>query len=387
MPRGQALVSYIEWEDFEHNWKIDTLEASESLPQGAESAEVWRSENYELKAKVSGTIEDSHIDIHPEVEAGSLDPLFEIKGSDEYGFWDYELGSCAVGNVLSSEWRDQTSDPPIVTYEAELFTSGARWTARHGDLGETEWLSEWYLNGPHRPMLYSRGSITELTERYKRERKLPGNEEDIFEITKQTGASRSAAFVETDGLSFLVQHTPKNLGPSWSKCLSIEYRPVWGGIPNSHVRDAIAAITGFLMGRDLVNVGHTRFNAEGRSISQVALNPPKDNLVSMCQREAELSPVEIDAYRSEGASNLFLNSWCPDTSLCKANSGSTRLFGATGYPGRCLSALISQFSAPVSKPWPPHGSSLADQSARVCTCRRKTSTLCSERSSGQLRAS
>jgi hypothetical protein len=35
LPRGQALDSYIEWEDFEHNWKINTLEASESLPQGA----------------------------------------------------------------------------------------------------------------------------------------------------------------------------------------------------------------------------------------------------------------------------------------------------------------------------------------------------------------
>jgi len=142
------------------------------LPQGAESAEVWRNENYELKAKVSGTIEDSHIDIHPEVETGSLIPLFEIKGSDEYSFWDYEIGSCAVGNVLASEWRDQTSDPPIVTYEAELFTSGARWTARHGDLGETEWLSEWYLNGPHRPMLYSRGRITELTERSSNRRRI-----------------------------------------------------------------------------------------------------------------------------------------------------------------------------------------------------------------------
>ncbi len=71
MPRGQTLLSYIEWEDFGHNWKIDTLEPSESLPQGAEKAEVWRNENYELKAKISGTIEGSHIDIHPKVEAGS----------------------------------------------------------------------------------------------------------------------------------------------------------------------------------------------------------------------------------------------------------------------------------------------------------------------------
>jgi hypothetical protein len=115
LPRGQGLVSYIEWEDFGHKWKIETLEPSEWLPQGAEKAEVWRNENYELKAKVSGTIEGSHIDIHSEVEVGALMPLFAIKGSNEYGFWDYEIGSCAVGNVLSSKWKEQTSDPPITS--------------------------------------------------------------------------------------------------------------------------------------------------------------------------------------------------------------------------------------------------------------------------------
>ena len=319
MPRGQSFASYIEWEYFGHDWEIDTLELSESLPQGVEKAEVWRNEHYELKAKLSGTIEGSHIDLHPKVEAGSLIPLFEIKGSDEYSIYDYEIGSCAVGNVLSSEWKDHTSDPPIVGYEAELYCSGARWIVRHGELPKTEWLSEWYLNGPHRPEMYPRGSSTELTERYKRERKLPGNEEDIFEDNKQWGGA-SFAFVKTDGLSFLVQHTPMDLGPSWSKCLSIEYRPVWGGIPEPNVREAIAAITSFLMGRELVNVGHTGFAADGRSISQVALNPRKDNLVSLCQREAALRPVETDTSDYLEASNPSLSSWCPAISPYRENS-------------------------------------------------------------------
>lgn len=310
MPRGQELESYVEWEDFERKWKIETLEPSESLPRGAETAEVWRNENYELKAKVSGTIEGSHIDIRPKVEVGSLIPLFEIKGSDEYGTCDYEIGSCTVGNILTSKWKEQTSDPPIFDYEADLFSSGARWIARYGDLAETEWLSEWYLNGPRRPVMYPRGSITELTEQYKRKRELPGNKEDWFEESKQIGGAHFA-FVETDSLSFLVQHTPRNLGPSWSKCLSIEYRPVWGGIPGINIREAIAAITSFLMGRELVNVGHTRFAADGRPISQVALNPQKDNLVSMCQREDELRPVEIDAYRSKGGIETLLEQLVP----------------------------------------------------------------------------
>jgi hypothetical protein len=130
LPRGQTLVSYIEWEDFGHSWKIDKLEPSESLPHGAAKAEVWRNESYQLKAKIAGTIEASYVDIHPKVETGALIPVFEINGSDECGATDYEIGSCVVGNVLSTEWKNRDTDPPIVGYEADLFSLGARWTSR-----------------------------------------------------------------------------------------------------------------------------------------------------------------------------------------------------------------------------------------------------------------
>src|SRR3954447_17159008 len=100
LPRGQTLVSYIEWEEFEHSWKIDKLEPSESLPQGAAKAEVWRNESYQLKAKIAGTIESSYVDIHPKVETGALIPVFEINGSDEWGATDYEIGSCVAHTTL-----------------------------------------------------------------------------------------------------------------------------------------------------------------------------------------------------------------------------------------------------------------------------------------------
>jgi hypothetical protein len=306
LAKGPTLVSYIEWEDFGHPWKIDKLEPSESLPQGAEQAEVWRDENYELKAKISGTIEGSHIDIHPSGEPGSLIPVFELKGSHEYDLLDYEIGSCAVGDILSTTWKDEESDPPVVGYEAEILSSGARWNSRHVSASEAEWLSEWYLNGPRQHFIYGRGSVTRLEEKYERERKLPGNEKDTFEETKSIGGA-SFAFVQTDELSFLVQHTPKYLGPSWSECLSIEYRPKWGGIPEAKDREAIGALVGFLVGRELINLGHTRFDAEGRPISQVALHPRKDNLVSLCQRSGELRPVEIDPLRGGDGLEKLLN--------------------------------------------------------------------------------
>ena len=46
LTKGPTLVSYIEWENFRHKWKIEKLEPSESLPRGAEKAEVWRDDDY-----------------------------------------------------------------------------------------------------------------------------------------------------------------------------------------------------------------------------------------------------------------------------------------------------------------------------------------------------
>jgi hypothetical protein len=259
LAKDPTLISYIEWEHFSSAWKIEKLEPSEDLPRGAEKAEVWRDENYELKAKVAGTIEGTKIDIHPRGEPGSLIPLFELKGSDEYDILDYEIGSCAIGEILSSEWKDADRNPPVVGYEAEILSSGARWNNRHANASETEWLSEWYLNGPRHPFIYHRGSVTRLEEKYERERELPGNEKDVFEETKSISGARFA-FVQAEGLSFLVQHTPNNLGPSWSECLSIEYRPVWRGVPHSADREAIGALVSFLVHDQATSCGTERYS-------------------------------------------------------------------------------------------------------------------------------
>ena len=135
------------------------------MPPGAQKAEVWRNENYGIRAKFSGTTEGSRIDIHPEREVGALIPLFEINGSDERGIIDYKIGPCALDEVRASSVTDRDTGAPTADYEADLYVLGARWTARHGDPAEAEWLSEWYLNGPRLPLMYPRGSGTKLTER------------------------------------------------------------------------------------------------------------------------------------------------------------------------------------------------------------------------------
>lgn len=118
-------------------------------------------------------LELSFRDLLP-VRAGrpEVAPLGVGEDQDGVGVWgtiDYEIGSCAVGNILSTEWKNRDTDPPIVGYEADLFSLGPRWTSRHSDPTEAKWLSEWYLNGPHRPRMYPRGSVTKLVDAWHRQ--------------------------------------------------------------------------------------------------------------------------------------------------------------------------------------------------------------------------
>ncbi len=223
MAAENNIIASIEWQDFQRPWKIDTLAEPESLPPGAEAVEVWREEDYKVKAKITGTIADSTDRLHPETRSGTSLPQFVLRGSGAHGILDYEVGPGAIGNLVTVDWKDQEANPPTVDYEMEFLTSRARWSNRYRDPSETKWFTEWYLNGPREPFIYPRGGVARVTERYERERKLGDEESDSFEHTNTIGGV-SFAFIETADLCFVVQQVPGSYGPSWSECLSIEYR-------------------------------------------------------------------------------------------------------------------------------------------------------------------
>lgn len=55
---GKDKASYfsrIEWEEFQRSWNIERLTKPDALPPGAEKAEVWRDDNYNIRARITGT--------------------------------------------------------------------------------------------------------------------------------------------------------------------------------------------------------------------------------------------------------------------------------------------------------------------------------------------
>jgi len=278
-------LSRIEWEGLQGKWEIEERKESSILPSASQKIEVWRDEQYKLKAKVTGTPTDALGGMFPDyLEPGTLVPSVELNGSDLYGTIDYKLSNCAVKS---------TSQRGNESFEADLVTHRVRRRFLKRESAEMAWLTEWYLNSYSRntPLLYPRPVKRELKEEYRKEREFLG-EEITFEGYRK-GALGRCAFVETPDVSFLVQPVPNELGPPWSKCLGIEYRLEWGGVPNADDRKAIANILSFLMGRPLVDVGYTAYDGRGYPIEQVAINPRADNLVAMCQRP-EQPPINLE---------------------------------------------------------------------------------------------
>ncbi len=274
----------ISWEGLQGKWEIDHLRESTNLPPGSEKIEVWRDDQYKIKAKITGTSNEPKDLLPGSGEVGIITSTFEIEGSSDYGMVDYRLEHCLLSGI-SYKYLENSFEADLKTYSVRRILS-REWSQR-------VWLTEWYLNS-HKSMLpYPRLVEREFKEEYRKKRESFG-EDVTFEGAGMSTSDRYA-FIETPEVSFVVEPVVKELGPPWSDCMSIEYREDWGGIPEADVRDAIANFVSFVIGRPLIGVGSTSFDERGQPLEQVATSPAEDNLVALCQ-SSEKPPIKIDIH-------------------------------------------------------------------------------------------
>jgi hypothetical protein len=228
-------------------------------------------------------------------------PSFEVRGSAMHGAVGYELNNCTMRRVSVTGGK---------AFEGHLTTYHVRKTFPQREPPKKKaWLAEWYLNGYHgSALVYPRLVHTEFREEYRKRREFL--DEDVAFEGAWWESTRPCAFVETADFGFVLQPIPEELGPSWSKCMSIEYRENLGGIPEPEVREAIAAVVSFVMGRPLVSVGHTVFDAHGHPVEQVTKSPVEDNVVAMCQA-SEQPPVRLDKHKPTEILEVLLREMVP----------------------------------------------------------------------------
>lgn len=297
--RSSAHFHKIEWEGLQGTWVVEDLVPSPVLPPGSERIELWRDGQYRIDAKVLGTFKVSSGDPFPDQgNPGEIIQDYRIEGSSHRGGFRYELDHCTVAKVSTTGTE----------LEADLRTYRVRRTATR-NRGSRTWLTEWYLNMHDRGVIYPRSVKREFKETYRKSREYP-EEDSVFE-GQWTASSGRYAFVETPELSFAVEPVSKELGPSWCRSLSIEYRDEWsGGIPDEEARNSIANAVSFLLGRPLIGIGHTAFDEKGHAVEETVLRPAQADLEATCRRAGH-RPVNLEEMENTDRFEVLMSELVP----------------------------------------------------------------------------
>jgi hypothetical protein len=108
--------------------------------------------------------------------------------------------------------------------------------------------------------------------------------------------------VSLPDFSFVVRSVPKELGPSWSQNLAIDYSKKFSSIPSEETREAIAELVGFIIGRRLIDIGDTTFAEEDVPVLLRSWNPRGINIRALCS-QMDFPPCPIDPVRTKSALN------------------------------------------------------------------------------------
>jgi len=281
-------LPHLEWEFLNEGHRIEnpTLPPDLSLPGTATILELQRADQYSLKATIRGPLNKRYTP--DDGTPGGLVPSFEIKGTDSEGI--YELTGCLLGGIHCRISRSDISTMDH-RFEAKLHVQKIRRVQAKPE-NSPSWLTEWYLNGVHSPHLFNRSTKRTLKSEYLREREVYGEPEQRFDGGANRSFSSDYAYVQCPDFEFIVHEVPEGLGPTWSKSIGIEYREYFGRIPDAPEREAVSEIVGFVMGKDLINVGYTIFDESGAPLERCAVQPWRENRISLCQAPA-LPPIDI----------------------------------------------------------------------------------------------
>jgi hypothetical protein len=298
------FVSFLDWEGLQEEYElIDNSLSSEDID--VRYISVFRDDEYNIKGLMKGF---NNIDIHEKFHGrgipGARMKPFVITGTGEYGIIHYNLNHCYLGNVsntykLENDYKQE--------FKANFSSFDMEKVYKNND-DEISCLTEWYINGPNQNFLFNRS-----TKRTHVEEFILSRDELINPIkinSESNSHNRDYLLVELEDFNIIIHKIQKEIGPSWSNNIGIEYRKEFGRIPNENEREGISEIVSFLFGKHLLNVGYTEFNEGSYPIRQVSRNPWGDNVVSKSKKSG-LFPIRIDDYSTWGLAEEILSKIIP----------------------------------------------------------------------------
>jgi hypothetical protein len=294
----RLFFPYLEWEVLREPVTITEVEDETELPKGQKRIVIDRDDNYNLRATLSF---NSHLgdDLpKPSAVVGSFPEEFDIQGS-YHDLVHYTLESCLIKNTTI---RLAPEDKGL-SNTADLLFNGLRMKTKNRNEGSR--LTEWCLNGP-RQDVFRRVTNRKLSTVFSRMRLAAKDDKiDSIEVSRE-GSDDGVDFVsiKAGDLQFLVAKAPKEVGPSWSSNIGIEYHKEWGRIPDVDEREKIEELCSFVFGRQFLSVGYTIYDRDNNVVEGYANNPWGQDARWYCSKQ-DKSPVRIDHFGGANVEDII----------------------------------------------------------------------------------
>jgi hypothetical protein len=149
--------------------------------------------------------------------------------------------------------------------------------------GPVAWLSDWYVNGE------TGFHFNHLTKRRRLgmfSRRRTSSQLALHELPAGDG-SWDHIVIETSDVRFAYCKVPNKNAPDGIGAVSLDFP---APIPDADTRMAIGEIVSFVLGRRMMRVGSTAFDAAGWSIEDESVNPWATNIRALC-RNPDLPPA------------------------------------------------------------------------------------------------
>lgn len=284
----ERIFPYLEWEILHEPITISKVDDEAELPKGQKKIMINRDEDYNLRATLH--VEDSSFKgdfPRSSTATGGFAETFDIHGS-YFDLIDYTLESCLIGDTAIHQIQESQE----ISGTATLIFEGLR--MRYTTDKEGKHLTEWYLNGPEKTVFH-RVTKRKLSRNFSRTRLASGEDKtDSIEVSRE-GSSAGVDFlrIKACDFQFLVAKVPNGIGPNWSSNIGIEYRKVWGRIPDMYERKKIEELCSFIFGRQLLSIGYTIYDQNENMVEGYAHNPWGREARSYCSKHDE-PPIRID---------------------------------------------------------------------------------------------
>lgn len=299
-----------------------------------------------------------NIQINIECEMNSKLPteinqnIDEIRLHNKHSSKKYVFKNCRLFKQIISIENSQHILSLKLTSTSILFDSGTN--------EETQWIKEWYLNGPH-----NRGIFTRITKFSKNEiynKKLDDSIPELqkispfkIEINQKTMTSVNFIFCKlTDEENIIISSVPDKMKPSWSNNICLQYSSK-KHIDNINIREDIENIISFIFGRKLIKIAESHYDINSNKIKEIMINPfidKKLNIKNICE-SLDQFPIPLYTYTNDNETIIsnMINSFIEKKERLDFTSMFTNYWSSTFLPPESKIILLAASLESLMNKW------------------------------------